>query len=246
MELKQLQTIFCGVVTKKNEDDENNKQRLLEIIIAGGTLSPEGALLVYAQDYSARMREALGTNYEATWLMLGDEEFFLYADQYIKSYPSDLANLTYYGEYFPEMLAEQGLDLASASKMAVLERAFWKFFHAADQAVLAVDEEMIKEGEFNLSQFVFIESEMRLDLVWTNRELGATAIADLELYEDSYFLIYKAENRVIVQKLNPQIFNFLIELREHKKIVNIRNVEVTSVQWPEILDILKHSKTFLT
>lgn len=239
MDLKELQTMFCSLVTKQ-EEKSFNKEDLLNIITGGGSLNSENALDVYSQDYQARMRDALSQNYEATWLFMGDEEFFECADKYIQSYPSHLLNLTNYGEEFPEML-EENSELIDASKMAMFERAFWQNFHKGDKAVIHIDEEMIKNGEFDLSNFAFIESEMRLDLVWTHREEGSNVLAELEIYEQSYFLIYKALDLVEIRRVSEIIYSFLKNLKECRNIANVKERDISPEMWVEIFGILRFS-----
>ena len=139
MDLKELQLIFSSVVT--GQDENYKRDHLAGLISGGGTLNPDDAITVYAQDYQARLRDALSQNYEATWLIMGDEEFFEYADIYIRKYPSHLSNLTNYGEEFPELLGTNP-ELVDASKMAMFERAFWRAFHLSDRASITIDEEM--------------------------------------------------------------------------------------------------------
>ena len=188
MELRELQLMFSSIVSGENG---LNIGELQKIITGGGTLNPKKSIDVYIQDYQARMKDALSKNYEATWLIMGDDEFFEYTEIFIKKYPSNLSNLTNYGEYFSELIAEND-ELADASQMALFERAFWKNFHSNDRPAIIIDEKMITEGLFDLSNFTFLKSQMRLDLVWMNRDKGINALDGLEIFEESYFIIYKA------------------------------------------------------
>src|SRR4051812_17487252 len=93
------QKIFLDAILGSEVDDN-----LLANIKPAGSLSNLEALNVYRGDYTARMLEALGKNYEATWVLLGDEEFMDAATRYIKLNPSTYTNLTTYGESFPNFL----------------------------------------------------------------------------------------------------------------------------------------------
>lgn len=246
MDLKELQIIFSSVVTKQIEQGSqkthsSKEQQLINLITGGGSLLPDGALGVYFQDYQARMREALSKNYEATWVIMGDDEFFQYADTYIYTHPSDLSNLTNYGEEFPDLLAAND-ELSDATEMSRFERAFWRYFHAGDRPSLTIDEERIINGEFNLSSFTFIESEMRLDLIWSHREEGVGALDELEIFEPSYFLIYKAHDFVEIKRVSKEIYSFLINLRDCKKISSVADREISPSTWTEIFNILKFSE----
>lgn len=240
MNLKEIQVSFCSVVSGKN-DNNIMKEKLLSSITGGGNLSSPESLDVYSIDYHARMKDALSKNYEATWMMMGDDDFFLYAEAFISKYPSALSNLTNYGDEFPEMLAEN-IDLTDESKMASFERAFWEKFHQADTKANKIDEKMITSGEFNLEGYTFIDSNMRLDLVWSAREKGVNALDGFELHERSYFVIYKAGEAVEISKINSVVFNFLISLKESKQIKYVIMDEIPTEEWVSIFNILKFSE----
>ena len=76
MQLRRIQELFVESTRTQTESAD-----LVALIEAGGSLTNEEALKVYSLDYKARMQEALGQNYEATWLVLGDDEFLSYAEK---------------------------------------------------------------------------------------------------------------------------------------------------------------------
>ena len=73
-------------------------------VTGGGKLTAAEAVDVYRGGYPARLTEALGETFEACWRVLGDEDFFAAARDYIARMPSLPHNLSDYGEDFPEFL----------------------------------------------------------------------------------------------------------------------------------------------
>ena len=73
-------------------------------------LNPQGGepgierLLVYAEGYPARIREALADIYEAVHHVLGEEKFTELAEAYARNFPSRYYNLTDAGCHLPEFL----------------------------------------------------------------------------------------------------------------------------------------------
>lgn len=231
MDLKSLQEQFVALITSQTYAAG------IEGIIPGGSLSIDEATNVYRQDYRARLKEALSVNYEATWLILGDDDFFNQADLYINKYPSNLHNLTNYGEFFPEFLKDISNE---ASQMAMLERAFWRYFHNKDQAALVLTQAMIEEGSFDLAPLTLLESDLRIDLVWQYRESGSEVLSQLDLEETCYLALFKADEKVEIKKISKLVFDILSELKQVSKISSLTPREIAPDNWIMVFDILRY------
>lgn len=238
MQLKKIQELFVDSVRSQTHSVE-----LVGMIDPGGSLTRKEALGVYALDYKARMQEALGKNYEATWLVLGDDEFLAYAEEYISTYPSDLTNLTTYGDFFPDLLSLKEVVL-EVVQMAIFERDFWKCFHAPSSTLLAITAEMLEFSHFNLSVIHIFESEMRLDRIWQNRELGSEALGEVEIYELCHLVLFKAGDKVDVKKLSQDAYELLGKLKEEGRIILLPKKEYDPSVWAEIIAVLKFSTLF--
>jgi hypothetical protein len=236
MQLRKLQELFVESVRSQTESAE-----LLELIEASGTLTNQEAIQVYSSDYSARMQEALGQNYEATWLVLGDDEFLALAEKYVMNYPSDLTNLTTYGEYFSELLAANAVD-EDVIQLAIFEREFWKYFHSPDVSPVEISSRTLELASFDLSAIRFFKSELRLDLIWKNRELGSEAFEEIEVYETCQLALYKAEEKVEIKRLSTDAHKILVELKEVGRILDISPGDYAASVWSEVLGVLRFSR----
>lgn len=233
MNLKVLQEHFAQSLTANLKNEE-----LERLIIPAGSLRNEEALNVYRTDYATRLKEALVTNYEATLLVLGDEDFFSLAHSYVINHPSKLDNLTNYGEHFPEWIKSSSV---TAWQMALFEKAFWKCFHQKRQNPLSLTPDFIMNSGFDLSDLTLIASDLRLDLVWQNRQIQSADFEELDLYTSSYFVIYKKYDTVSVEKLSELEFEILDELSKCSKINLISQREISAETWRQVFEIIQFS-----
>lgn len=104
---------------------------LEEMIHPGGKLDHQKAIQVYQEGYLARLTEVLGDAFETVWWILGDEDFFRVAREYILSHPSQSYNLNHYGHRFSEFLSNHDLQKESPflSDVADFEWKFSEVFH---------------------------------------------------------------------------------------------------------------------
>ena len=84
--------------------DVENRHACSLLLNPQGKASGENRLLVYANGYLARMREAMGEVYEACRRVLGEESFSNLCDAYSKTFPSSDYNLNYAGVHFEKFL----------------------------------------------------------------------------------------------------------------------------------------------
>lgn len=236
MQLKKFQDSFVNMVTAQMQENE-----LLEMIIPSGQLTEKEAIEVYSLDYSARLQEAMGSNYEATWLLLGDEDFFELSQNFIKSNPSHEDSLTNYGENFPEFLLLHSVDF-EIIQMAQFERCFWKLFHSAHQNDVIITQEHLENSTFKLDEIYLYETDLRLDLIWQSREKEMDALSELNLYEKSYFVLFKKFEKVEILKISDSAYLLLKELKEVQIIKKMSSTESDPQVWAEVLSILKFAE----
>lgn len=233
MNLKMWQEHFVHSLITNSKNEELEK-----LIIPAGSLTREDALNVYRQDYQARMKEALASNYEATWLVLGDEEFFSLSEEYISKHPSSYDNLTNYGDLFPQFLRTFSQE---ASEMAEFEKAFWKYFHAEDRPSIKLNSEIVIQAKFNLSEITFIASEIRLDLLWSKRLEKENILQKDNLYEESFYALYKREDKVEIAKLTKLEYEVLQELSICLQISCLSERGISTESWSRIFNLLQFS-----
>lgn len=230
--MKHFQNIFLSAVLNHEFDSE-----LLKLIEPAGTLSVEESIKVYQGDYSSRMMEALGQNYEATWVLLGDENFFSLGKKYIDSHPSTFKNLSSYGHHFDIFLEEEKVEV-EVIQMAAFEKAFWKYFHRAPSQKSVVQN--IEKVEFNCDFFIS-HSEIGLYDLWLLRETPPDSLNDFLLEE--YLCVFKKESRVEVQKISRIQYQLLDILRKthtlNETISTAEELDLTPCQndWAIVLEI---------
>jgi hypothetical protein len=108
-------------------------------LIAGahqpGGLSPAQRLGIYHHAYRARLLDTLRDSFGHTLLYLGDDSFEQLAEAFIEQHPSAHHNLRWYGEVWPESLAEAHPEVA---ELAQLDWALRRAFDAADAPLLSL------------------------------------------------------------------------------------------------------------
>ncbi|MGE1151912.1 DNA-binding domain-containing protein [Pseudomonas sp. ICMP 460] len=111
-------------------------------LLGGPTLDVATGLAIYHNAYVSRLQEVLQHDFGAMWYWLGDDEFALLAQAYVRRYPSAHYSLRWFGEQFPafiveHLVAEQSAPLA---ELARLEWAFTLAFDAPQGQPLSLDD----------------------------------------------------------------------------------------------------------
>lgn len=239
MDFLKFQTQFTDFISKNSTNEV-----LCRELFPGGELTIDEALGVYQMDYTSRLKEALGKNYESTWLLLGDEEFYHFAEEYIKCNPSTLPNLTLYGEHFPNFLKNEGCD-EEVIQMAEFEKKYWYLFHCEDQQELILNEKNLSESSFDLTQVGLFSSSVRLDILWANREAGFNNNEEPDLYQDCFFALVRTQKGVEIINLEKrEIYQTLQELTHVQKITELsqKTPAPSPEDWSVILKVIKYSR----
>lgn len=216
MDIKKWQDDFIKYINSNIQTDE-----LLSSILPAGDLTIDESLRVYANDYRARLLEAMSKNYEMTWLVLGDDLFFDLAQEYIRYYPSSFKSLNFYGDKFSDFLKER--NYLEYSEMARYEKAFWELFHDRDNSKNILTEETLLNGFFDLHKMFLFKSDWNLPFLWRKREDGISEEESGMIHFDElkYWVMLKMENKVEVLELNSNEYSFLVLLKEKKNIIEM-------------------------
>lgn len=210
-------------------------------IRAAGNLTSSEALKVYRSDYDARLFEALSKNYEATWIVLGDELFSDLANAYIKNYPSISYTLNTYGHHFPQFLLANSEDgEIEAYKMAIFEQSFWQLFHLKESAHHSIDESEILNKNFKMNNVHLFDSNLDLGFIWKNREEGIKDDYVDGIYGEFYFVLFKKGMRVEALNINSRLFGFLTELKEKGTFSSLGEHHLGSEDWKIVFDVLSY------
>jgi hypothetical protein len=221
-DLKSYQDIFVNAVLKE-EENEN----LLDQMNAIGKLQPKDVLNVYRQDYFSRLTEALGETFEATWLVLGDEEFFKMAKNYIDDFPSNIQDLNLYGEQLSVWLEEKGYreHFSGLPELATFEWSFWQYFHRApaapptDDPFTQLSEDKIPQAKFSFNpNFKFFSWEYSLYDIWKQRQGQDNQEIDWDRPQS--VILYKKAKEVQVKELNSYSALLWQELEKGESLGN--------------------------
>ena len=185
----------------------------LEEIIPAGTLSPQKAVEVYAGAYRARLIDALGETFEATWWCLGDDQFKKIAKQYIFENPSLFYNLNDYGHKFPDFLKSNFSlhNLDYLADLAYFELEFSLLFHEPELPS-SVTPEMLQTLGLDFSfelvpQVRLFKSNYGILNIWNSYK------EDLKLnpswMKPQCFILFKSENNLKLRELTIAEFTLL-------------------------------------
>jgi hypothetical protein len=172
-------------------------------VTGGGTLTAAEAVDVYRGGYPARLTEALGETFEGCWRVLGDEDFFAAAKDFIARTPSLTHNLSDYGAGFPEFL-ESRPDAEHAPFIGDLARFEWAFkdlFHAKPHAVLDASVLAAKAREDAVFRFGgaarLLALRHRVYAIWRRDRADDTPIEPSEWTGSERLILYKKEGNPI-------------------------------------------------
>lgn len=172
-------------------------------------LDIDNCLEIYRRGYIARLTEALGETFEATWWVLGDEDFFRLCHEFIRSFESKSYDLSDYGIEFQKFIAksEQASEAPFIGDLAKFEWAFKEVFH---QSNISIDSQYLKneialnpEAQFRLSASAkLFECEYSIYEIWKLRREKIEDITELNFSKSEKIVIYKKQSQVFVKHLS--------------------------------------------
>lgn len=114
-------------------------------LLGGPTLDVDTGLAIYHNAYMARLQEVLRHDFSAIRYWLGDDEFALLTEAYVRRYPSAHYSLRWLGERFAAFIVEH-LVMEQSAPLAELARMEWAFTLAFD----APEGELLTLGDMAL------------------------------------------------------------------------------------------------
>ena len=100
-------------------------------LLGGPTLDVQTGLAIYHNAYVSRLQEVLRHDFGAIHYWLGDDEFALLTEAYVRRYPSAHYSLRWLGKRFPAFIVEH-LVAAQSAPLAELAHLEWAFTLAFD------------------------------------------------------------------------------------------------------------------
>jgi hypothetical protein len=159
-----LQTYLLG--------DREDRSRMLPRLKAGYGIPRELRLDIYRNAYRARLREALGSVFERTWIYLGDEDFAAAGARYVEAHPSTGRNLRDYGADFPANLRTAMPDDPEVAELATMD---WNLHIAFDAPNAPLLEHSglaaLSEADWASARFVFHPSVSMAVFEWNVLEV---------------------------------------------------------------------------
>lgn len=192
-------------------------------IIPAGTLTASQAIDVYRRDYKARLSEAIGELYESIWYVLGDDEFFNLAKDYIDLHPSSVKELGSYANDFPVFLKSQPItvEFPFLYDLALFEQLFWQFFHDENTYIFDPFESICVD---NLGSVVFkLPNQCRLfswpwavDKIFEAR--SGSSEQEVDWNRPSSCMIIKLNQTIKIFSLSKNQFNTLSNIARESTI----------------------------
>jgi hypothetical protein len=226
--LKKYQESFVNNIT-----DKENPFSYLDSVVPVGKLSSNEVIEVYRTDYTSRLTEALGENFESIWAVVGDEEFFKICHNYITKYPSQKRDLTFYGSKFDDFLLDHKLSLEFSflPKLAKLEIDFWNIFHSEKFDSLVDLNTALSDDFENLKisfpdNFKIMSWDHKLYDIWKQREDGLVESSISDYQEYQAIAIYKVDTKIQTKILSETQYQILDELMKEKTIgIALENID---------------------
>lgn len=192
---------------------EIDQQSLLKQASPITNLSIESCLNIYTRGYKARLIESLGQTFEATWWVLGDEDFFMLAEKFVVHNPSKSFDLSDYGIDFPTFLKTSSnfISIPFLSELAHFEWNFKTLFHSADTPKPEDFSNRLSQ-DLNLKlqlvpSVVLWKSDFAIYDIWKRRTGPITVLSDLNLNRKEYLLCRKLDGKVHITYLEePEFF----------------------------------------
>jgi len=138
-------------------------------IVQTEAVDTQTRLGIYAKAYRLRLLEALGTEYPALKILVGDDEFERAGLAYIDAHPSPYYNLRWYGGEFAAFLQTLTpyCDYPVTSELAAFEWALGLAFDAPDDPTVSIESvAAVAPAAWPGMRFIPHGSLQRLDMLW--------------------------------------------------------------------------------
>ncbi|MDD1793210.1 DNA-binding domain-containing protein [Enterovibrio sp. ZSDZ42] len=134
MKLQEIQDQFQSIVLNETCRDANWVNQSAQ------RLSSKDRLAIYHNAYRVRLIDVLRDTFGHTVTYLGDDWFNQLAADYVQSHHSCYNNIGFYGDVFPEFLAQQLPDDLEVSELAALDWTLRRAFDGADSPVMTLED----------------------------------------------------------------------------------------------------------
>lgn len=207
--LEKVQSLFFHALT-------NEPSGLANIISPIASLGVNESIDIYRRAYPARLTEALGETFEATWWILGDSDYFDLANRFINKNVSQSYDLSDYGEEFPTFLDSDKIsdEIPFISDLARFEWTFKTIFHKpnisteiAEWNPASTDPERMR---FALSPSAMLfSSPYSVYEIWRLRDHDVKAVESVNWQKGEHLIVVKRDSQVFVRHVDPATFSLI-------------------------------------
>ena len=189
-------------------------------------MSADKCFEIYLRGYQARLIESLGDTFEASWWVLGDEEFLRLAESYVGCIPSRDFDLSSYGFDFPRFLQSQpvSVEIPFVHELARFEWLFKELFHSGDCSPSA-HQELLRTLAANpdckitlLTSTMLWSSKVSIYEIWKNRGGDLSTVANIDWAKSQSLICFKSGGMVRVVPVDDLELNFLLQFQKPRSI----------------------------
>ncbi|TGL63463.1 DNA-binding domain-containing protein [Leptospira sarikeiensis] len=228
MRPEEFRELFSAVILQGSDS-------FSDLIFPAGKLKSVSALEVYQNAYLARFTDALGEKFETVWKVLGDEDFFETAKNYIRENFSGSYNISDYGGNFPDFLKENYPEHPFLAEIADFEYQVFQIFHLSKN--LGTDIQKPTGAEFEDFKISFHPSLRFLKYTYPIYDLWkADDSEDLSIFfqeKDQYLILGKKGSDLWILQIEEWEYIFGKNLSEGKTILESLENSGTLPKGPE-------------
>jgi hypothetical protein len=188
-DLKKLQQwMKTSITTPYALQPKKLKNQTADYLTGNSRMNAKERFEIYVNDFWPRILDSLADDFPKLKKMLGNKKFEEWIEKYIQKYPSTSFTLFYLGKNLPRFMNEK---YRGRNKKNILETVAFEW--AQVNAYVAAEAHPLNKNSPRLAKL----------------KISLHPSLTLMLYQNKPWIIYRYQNRVHSEKINPVFFNFL-------------------------------------
>jgi hypothetical protein len=193
-DLKKIQKwMKASISTPPTQQSQKLKKQTQFYLTGNSRMSAKERFDIYVNDFWPRILDSLSEDFPKLKKLLGEGKFKTWVEKYIEKFPSTSFTLFHLGKNFPEFIKKY---YRGKNTNSVLETVAFEW--AQVKAYIALEAKKIEGSEANLPKL----------------KIMLHPSITLLSYQNKPWIIYRYQNRVFEQKLNPHFSNLLKLIQE--------------------------------
>lgn len=199
----RLQSLQRWMLDALIAPDGTDADTIADTFLPGPNLSSSACLAIYQRSYILRLRKCLEEQFPASRHTLGSALFADFADEYLRTYPSDSYTLYELGRRFPKWLADNRPDRDQPPErreswidfmidLAAYERDLYRLFDAPGHEGLPWPDASVDDEALILQPCLAL-IEYRYPVAWYYHEVRAGRSPPFPAAKDSYAVILRRD-----------------------------------------------------